>query len=211
MKFRVNGEGGLDRIRGRLGAAVDRTKPGTKKDLFRIGGEYMVNQKIPMRFRAHGPGWPDVARGGSPLIDTGSLRNANDWRVEGDTLVVGNTRPQARLMNRGGDIVPKNARFLALPLSPPLSRTEARTKRPRDFAGAFALMRGPEGPGVYRKTGGWAGIPYARSFKVRGIERIFAFARKVTIKKRPFLFWGDAMDTIRERFKARIAGMAGAR
>jgi len=199
MKFTVSGEGGVNRLRGKLKEAADRAKPGMKAQLYRDAGNYMVNQVIPLRFRAHGPGWPAVARGGSPLIDTGLLRNSNDWRVEGDTLLIGNTRPQARLQNRGGVLVPKNAKFLAIPLSPPLSRTEARVKKPRDFPGAFVLMHGPNGPGLYRKTGQFRG-------KVHGIERLFAFVKKVTIKKRPFLYWGSALTEIKDRMKRRLLG-----
>lgn len=151
-RFAVSGQDGLERIRGRLSAAVARTGPGVRDDLYRDAGGYMVRTVIPLRFRDHGPGWPAVRRGGSPLMDTKVLSKSNDYRVVGQTLEVGNTRPQARLMNRGGDVVPKNARFLAIPCSPPLSITEARVLKPRSFAGAFVLMKGPEGPGLYRKT-----------------------------------------------------------
>ena len=199
MKFTVSGQAGAERLRGKLKEAADRAKPSMKAALYRDAGGYMVNQVIPLRFRAHGPGWAEVRRGGSPLIDTGLLRNSNDWRVESDTLFIGNTRPQARLQNRGGTVVPKNARFLALPLSPPLSGTEARTKKPRDFAGAFVLMHGPSGPGLYRKTGQYRG-------KVKGVERLFAFVKKVTIKKRPFLYWGAALAEVKDRMKRRLMG-----
>lgn len=198
MKFSVSGEKGVDRIRGKLKEAAERAKPSMKAKLYRNAGNYMVNQVIPLRFRAHGPGWPAVARGGSPLIDTGLLRNSNDWRVEGDVLIVGNTRPQARVQNRGGTIVPKNSRFLALPLSPPLSRTQARVNKPRDFAGAFVLMKGPNGPGLYRKSRG--------TFAGKGVERIFAFVKKVTIKKRPFLYWGPAFAEVKDRMKRLLMG-----
>jgi phage gpG-like protein len=203
-RFGVSGQDGLERIRGRLNAWVDRTGPGVRGELYRDAGGYMVNSVIPMRFRQHGPGWPPVARGGSPLIDTGILRDSNDWRVEGDKLLIGNTRPQARLQNRGGTIVPKTAKFLAIPQSPPLSITQARMNKPRDFPGAFVLMKGPAGPGLYRKTGAFRG-------KVHGIEKIFAFVKKVTIKQRKFLFWGDAALTeIRARWKRRLMGQSAA-
>jgi hypothetical protein len=202
MRFGVSGQDGLERIRGRLNAAVARTGPGTRDELYRDAGGYMVRTVIPMRFRDHGPGWPAVRRGGSPLMDTKLLSKSNDFRTVGQTLEVGNTQKQARLQNRGGDVVPKNARFLAIPCSPPLSITEARVLKPRSFAGAFVLMHGPAGPGLYRKTGAFAG-------KVHGIEKIFSFVKKVTIKQRKFLYWGQpALDAIKARWKKKILGQA---
>jgi hypothetical protein len=202
MRFGVSGQDGLERIRGRLNAAVARTGPGVRDDLFRDAGGYMVRTVIPMRFRDHGPGWPAVRRGGSPLMDTKVLSKSNDFRTVGQTLEVGNTRPQARLMNRGGDVVPKNAKFLAIPCSPPLSPTQARMLKPRAFAGAFVLMKGPAGPGLYRKTGAFRG-------KVHGVEKIFAFMKKVTIKQRKFLYWGaPALDAIKARWKTKLLGRA---
>lgn len=202
MRFGVSGQDGLERIRGRLDAMTARTGAGLRAELFKDAGGYMVNTVIPMRFRVHGPGWPSVRRGGSPLIDTNLLRQSNDWRVEADKLLIGNTRPQARLQNRGGTVVPKNAQFLAIPQSPPLSSTEARMAKPRSFAGAFVLMKGPSGPGLYRKTGAFRG-------KVHGIERIFAFVKSVTIKQRKFLYWGEpALAEIRARWTKRVFGQA---
>lgn len=205
MRFGVSGQDGLERIRGRLNAAVARTRPGTRDELYRDAGGYMVRTVIPMRFRDHGPGWPGVRRGGSPLMDTKLLSKSNDFRVVGQTLEVGNTRPQARLMNRGGDVVPKNSQFLAIPQSPPLSITEARVRKPRSFAGAFVLMKGPEGPGLYRKTHNMGSLA---GRGVIGVERIFAFVKKVHIKERKFLYWGAALDAIKTRWKHKVFGLA---
>jgi hypothetical protein len=198
MRFGVSGQDGLERIRGRLNAAIARTGPGTRDELYRDAGGYMVRTVIPMRFREHGPGWPAVRRGGSPLMDTKVLSKSNDFRINGTTLEVGNTRPQARLMNRGGTVLPKKGPFLWMPLSPPLSPTEARMGG--RFPGAFPLMHGPEGPGIYRKTGAFRG-------KVHGIERIVAAIRKATIKQRKFIYWGDAaLNAIKDRWKKKIFG-----
>ena len=206
MRFGVSGQDGLERIRGRLNAAVARTGPGTRDELYRDAGGYMVRTVIPLRFRDHGPGWPAVRRGGSPLMDTKVLSKSNDFRINGTTLEVGNTRPQARLMNRGGDVVPKNARFLAIPCSPPLSTTEARMLKPRSFAGAFVLMRGPEGPGLYRKTHNMGSLA---GRGVIGVEKIFAFMKSVHIKQRLFLYWGPAaLDAIKLRWKKKTFGQA---
>jgi hypothetical protein len=204
MRFGVSGQDGLERIRGRLNAAVARTGPGTRDELYRDAGGYMVRTVIPMRFRDHGPGWA-ASRSTSPLMDTKLMSKSNDFRVVGQTLEVGNTRPQARLQNRGGDVVPKNSQFLAIPLSPPLSITEARMRKPRSFAGAFVLMKGPEGPGLYRKTGNLGSLA---GRGVKGVERIFAFAKKVHIKERKFLYWGAALDAIKARWKKKVFGQA---
>jgi hypothetical protein len=206
MRFGVSGQDGLERIRGRLNAAVARTGPGTRDELYRDAGGYMVRTVIPMRFRDHGPGWPAVRRGGSPLMDTKLLSKSNDFRIVAQTLEVGNTRPQARLQNRGGTIVPKNARFFAIPCTPPLSITEARMLKPRSFAGAFVLMRGPSGPGLYRKTHNMGSLA---GRGVIGVEKIFAFATKVTIKQRKFIYWGSpALDAIMLRWKNKLFGRA---
>ena len=203
-RFAVAGQDGLERIRGRLNAAVARTGPGTRDELYRDAGGYMVRTVIPLRFREHGPGWP-ASRSTSPLMDTKLMSKSNDFRVVGQTLEVGNTRPQARLQNRGGTVVPKNARFLAIPCSPPLSPSDARMLKPRSFAGAFVLMKGPEGPGLYRKTHNMGSLA---GRGVIGVEKIFAFAKKVTIKQRKFLYWGDALDAIKLRWKKKVFGQA---
>lgn len=73
--------------------------------------------------------------------------------------------------------------------------------RPRDFPGAFPLLHGPEGPGIYRRAKGaviahnrfsGGASKYSRARRLVGavrIERIFAFMRSAKIPKREFLKW----------------------
>lgn len=161
----------------RFSAAVG---PEGRAALHGIAGHRMVNTEIPRTFREGGPGWPPIThRSGRPLLDTGTLARSITYRADAREVAIGSNLRQAHLMNEGGVVTPTRAKFLTIPLSPPLTSTQRRVAKPSDFPKAFVLMKGPEGPGIYRKKG-------------RRIERIFAFARKVRIKARPFLRWTEA-------------------
>lgn len=103
--------------------------------------------------------------------------------------------------------MPVRGKFLAIPLSPPLTTSERRTKRPRDFAGAFVLMHGPEGPGIYRKSVTSSGQGRSSSGRYtagrrKGVERIFALVRSVRIPKRPYLYWTrEDLEAIGRRWR----------
>jgi len=155
-------------------------------------------------------GWPRAyRRGGQPLRDTKRLSNSIAYRATSQGVAIGTNVPYARILNRGGTITPKG-RFLLLPLSPPLSRSEVRAW-PRGksaiearYPESFFLPKGPEGTGIYRpsrrriatrirsKTGNLLAAPSAKYGKGRAIERIAAAERRVRIKPYGYLQWRPA-------------------
>lgn len=153
-------------------------------------------------------GWPRAfRRGGQPLLDTRRLSSSIAYRASSQGVAIGTNVEYARILNRGGTIHPKG-RFLLLPLSPPLSRSEVRAW-PRGkagiqgrYPGSVFLMHGPEGPGIYRKSrlrtgtnirgrsGKLNAAPSARyAAGTKSVERIAAAVRKVTIRKHGYLQW----------------------
>lgn len=84
-------------------------------EMLKDAGQFMALQIIPMRFAQGGPDsqnepWVNNARGGAPLRDKGIMQHANDYEVRGNTLIVGNSRVQARLMNQGGPLAGQKAK-----------------------------------------------------------------------------------------------------
>lgn len=166
-------------------------------------GKYMVATEVPRVFRQGGPpgqAWaPPKMRRGKPLRDTGLLLGSIAWRANTKDVVIGTQKRYAPTHQYGATIVPgAGKKWLAIPLSPPLSEAQRQTAKPRDFAGAFVLISGPEGPGLYRKAKGaviasdlksGGASKYSKRGGAKGIERIFAFVRSVKIPKRPFLVW----------------------
>jgi phage gpG-like protein len=159
----------------------------------RVGRRY-VNTEIPLIFRQSGPGWPPLRmRRGQPLLDRHLLERSIVWKVRGDDLVVGTPHPAGKTHNQGMTIRPKKANgWLMIPLVPPLTESQ-RVMNPRDFHGAFFLFKGPEGPGLYRKSQTATAFDIRsrgaskRRAGTRGIERIFAGRKSVRIPRRQFL------------------------
>lgn len=174
-------------------------------------GRFMVGTSIPKNFVAGGrPKWPGVERFGSsaqPLRDTGRLMGATDFTPSEMDLIIGNSLVYARLHQEGGKVVPKRAQYLTIPHFPALSISEVHAKRARDFPGAFVLMQGPQGPGLYikgnrngagvRMSGGsWAAsVSASRGRRARmepqPITLLFSFVKSVTVPARPFLLFQD--------------------
>lgn len=136
---------------------------------------------LPLGIRTNDRGLPSprafprgYRSGGKPLLDTGILIGAFAYVAAGDHVTVGSNRPGIRVLNRGGTIRPRFGKFLLLPLNPPLSRTQVRAFPQGKaairgvFPGSFFLVKGPQGPGVYRRRGS-------------GIERIAAARVSVRI------------------------------
>lgn len=171
-----------------------------KGDLLTLAGRRMTETEIPLIFRKGGPGWPPLGpppmgRIGKPLQDVGRLRDSIQFRVTGDTVVIGTNAPGARIHNQGGTIYPSK-KYLAIPLCPPLTISERRTKKPRDFSNTVVWIkgdpnRGYEGPGIYRPT---ARLGYSvKTHKPYHIfERIFALLKSVRIKQREFMRFDDS-------------------
>jgi len=175
-----------------------------KLDLFADAGHYMTFTAVPMNFRQHGPGWPSVRRGGSPLIDTGRLRNSISYTANSRDVVIGSRLAQAGIHNRGGEVRPRAGKFLAIPLVPPLTLTEARTKGPRDFHSTFVrAAKGIAGGKLIVFQRMWKTASKASSMK--GIRAIFLLLKVTRIKRRPYLVWKpDNLRTIGRRWATYI-------
>lgn len=177
-------------------------------------GNWMVTSSVPRNFQAGGrpTRWATASRWGlptaDPLRDTGHLMRSVGYEVAGQMLTIGagngGELPYAPLQQWGsvglpGGVVRPKKKFLAIPIVGPgaLTVTQARTMGPKEFGGAFVLMQGPEGPGVYVK-GTKHGQRLARgkrggfvSGREKTVVRIFAFARQVKVPARPFLIFHD--------------------
>lgn len=177
-----------------------------KRRLLRAAGQYMVDTEVPRIFRQGGPpgsAWPKPKmRKGRPLRDTGRLLASIAYRANASDVRIGTPLTYAPAQQKGATIVPTGGKkWLAIPLSPPLSESQRQTSRPKDFPGAFVLIHGPEGPGLYRKAKGQALASSIFSGGVskrsrarkgaggKGVERIFAFVKSVKLPPRPFLVW----------------------
>lgn len=152
-------------------------------------------------------GWARSYRaGGQALLDTRRLSNSIAYQADARGVDIGTNVPYAKPLNRGMTIRPKK-RWLLIPLSPPLSRSEA-VAFPRGkaaiqarYPGSFFLERGPEGPGVYRPGGrvtighrivGKRGKRLKKGVAIRRTappERIAAAVRSVKLRKYGFLRW----------------------
>jgi phage gpG-like protein len=180
----------------------------TDAQVLEPAGRWMANSGILDRFDAGGPGWPPPRyRSGRPLMDSGTLRS--NWAhqvVESEGIVEVAPSPSAQvyaaLQHYGGTVVPKTKQWLMIPLSPPLAISE-RKMPPRSFK-AFFLEKGPEGPGLYRRSQKAVSVSL-KAFKsgknlhkatkyaagTKSIERIFAARKSVTIPPRPFAYWSE--------------------
>lgn len=134
---------------------------------------------VEKRFARGGPGWAGVARGGKPLWDEGLLAASNDYRVTGNDLAVGNTRPQANVQNKGKEIRAKAGGWLTIPLLAFLTKTESKM-RARFFENTF-FKKSKAGNLILFQV-----IERARS---REIRPLFVLKKRVKLTERPFLFW----------------------
>lgn len=196
MQITASVRGGATLVRRlqRLQAAAGETH-----GFLEAAGRVLVDETHQV-FRDLGPGWPPPRRrDGEPLRDTGQLANSITYgfRRSGRTLVVGSNLEYAGVQQYGARIVPTaGKKWLAIPVSPPLNVSQRRTAKPRDFPEAFVLIKGPEGPGLYRRaTRAVAFSRFSRGVskhaggKRNAIERIFAFRKSVRITARPYLKW----------------------
>lgn len=124
------------------------------------------------------PWAPLTMRAGKPLRDTGRLMQANVANVTADGVQLANNNVQAGLMQRGGKVVAKNGKYLAIPLT-----TEAkRSGGPRRMSGLRFIKKKGADKGVMVDQAGTAQ---------------FALVPSVTIPARPFLgFSARTLDRI---------------
>lgn len=188
-------------------AADLRTVAGHLRDIapvLRSFGAHMRDVSVPANFAAGGrpAPWPRAAwgLGEKTLLDTGGLMRSASFEVVAQNLFLVSKDPRAAAHQYGAVIVPRRARYLVRPIVGPnaLTRDQARGAKPRDFSNLFVLMRGPEGPGLYRRDG-------------REVHRVFAFMRSVTLPERPWLLYQDAdVEVFVELTEAHLfAGLRG--
>jgi phage gpG-like protein len=148
-------------------------------------GERMVNYSIPQNFREGGrpDRWPGSKRGGQTMVDTARLLRSVTHAVAGGTLRVGTNVRYAAQRHFGGTLVPKDAKYLAVPLD------GAARRRPRQFDNLkWAPPTAKSGPNVggflvQRLTGRAAKRQKAR------YRYLFVLLKKVEQPARPFLLF----------------------
>lgn len=175
------------------------------QELLESTGQYMSQTALPKRFRVGGPGWAPVRRGGQPLRDTGALMKSFGWAIEdgGRSVVVRSAVPYAGPQHRGDTIRPKRGKYLAIPLSPPLSVSQRRTKGPRDFTDT-RIFKSKAGHLLVWKNFG--------SKKDPNWKPIFLLKTSVKLTARPFMFFADEdLDAIRRRAVQLVAYWIGAK
>lgn len=203
---------GADAARDALALAASRAA--NLEPVLTAFGRYMKTTSIPDNFAHHGrpQKWPAAHRPAfgpetpDPLVSTGELIRSIGYTVTAEDLFVGagdgsSKMRRAPLLQYGGHVTPKSAKWLTIPIVGPgaLTISEARTMRARDFPGAFVLMKGPEGPGIYRKSfssssllhGKRGGHGKSGGQKTASVVRIFAFVRSVDVPARPYLLFQE--------------------
>jgi len=97
-------------------------------------GAYLVRRWTQSFART--PGWQPSAPGTPPAVQSGEGRASLTYEVRGggETLEAGTVSVHMAKQHGGGEILPRKARALAVPLS-----RRARGKRPRDIAGLHMI------------------------------------------------------------------------
>lgn len=216
LVFRVTGH---EKVLEELRELMKRVGPEGRQKVLSAIGHRVALSHMPTSIRENRAGWPKPSgrarayrAGGNPLVDTARLVNSWAWSATAGNVRIWTAVRYARVLDKGGAIRPKRGRFLLIPLSPPLKMTEARgfpagkaAIRAR-YPKSFFLLKGPEGPGIYRESRQRIGTKvfsmrkgqrqrvaspsaiYSRK-KGRFIERIAAARRQVVIRPYGFGAW----------------------
>lgn len=183
-------------------------------------GHYMAQTALPMRFREGGPGWPSVARGGSPLRDTGALSKsfAHSVQLSDRAVIIASNVIYGGPHHRGDTVTPKRGKYLAIPL-PTLTISERRTKGPRDFENTFiqksrngnlivfqkltSKKTGEQRRGKNKFASSWTpGQTKAATEDL--IRPIFVLKESVKLKARRFMYFSEKdVSVIRRRLAKR--------
>lgn len=131
-----------------------------------------------IRLLRRGAGTPPEA-GQPPVSRHGAAGFAGRFTWElvdgGRTLRYGNASVQARILYLGGEIVPRNVKFLTVPVS-----GQARGRRAKDFPDAFVARLGGK-PFLVRRKG-----------KSGALEVLFVLKDRVVLNPHPYgLEWDD--------------------
>ncbi len=136
----------------------------------------LVTRDIKARIRG-GLVRPPTNKSGTTLVKSAKLINSLHYQVVGDKVLVGTNLAYARIQHEGGTIVPRQAKFLAIPLCP-----EASVRRPREFADTF-IAKGV----IFQKIEG------------KEPRALYVLKRSVKIPARPYLFLPDhTRDALRD-------------
>lgn len=114
---------------------------------------------------------------GKTLMDTSRLAMSITHDAGDDEVVVGTNVAYGPIHQFGGEIRPKKAKALTIPIS-----EIAKGKRAREFADLFILKREGKAPLLVRRRGS------------DRIEPMYVLMKKVTLPPRPFLVWLPEFD-----------------
>jgi len=139
-------------------------------DILRLIGSLAVRQ-IQARIRT-GKVEPRTNKAGTTLFNRGRLYRSIKSRAQGGAVVIsagGNEAPYARIHHEGGIIRPKNAKYLAIPIT-----AMARLYKPRDYPGNTFIAKGV----IFLNEGG-------------RITPLYALKKQVVIPARRYMFLDD--------------------
>jgi phage gpG-like protein len=141
-------------------------------DLLRMIG-VLVTRQVGARIRT-GNVTPKTSKHGRTLVERGHLLRSIKYRIEGDAVVISagaQNVPYARIHHEGGVIKPKNAKYLAIPLTP-----QAKLYKPRQYPGETFIAKGI----IFLKQDGQKPLPlYALKKQVELPERRYMFVSSV--------------------------------
>lgn len=158
-------------------------------DVLRIVGRLAVRQ---IRRRIQERRVKPATRGKAVTLHTrGLLLQSIRSAVRGDKVVLsagGADVPYARIHHEGGVIRPKNAQYLAIPLTP-----AARRSGPREFQGETFVKKG---------------VIFSRQTSGKIVAQ-YALKKQVVMPARPYMFLDDhdrniIEDAVRERIQREI-------
>jgi len=121
---------------------------------------------------------PSTNKKGTTLVGRGNLLRSLKYRTEGDAVVISAgdaTVPYARIHHEGGVIKPKNAKYLAIPLTP-----GARASAPRYYPGETFSAKGV----IFEKL---------ENGKVKAL---YALKKQVEIPARPYMLLDNNDKTL---------------
>ena len=129
-----------------------------------------IRNRIKARIRENKVSPKTRKNGGTTLIRSGKLMNSINYKIEGDKIIIGTNIPYAKIHHFGGTIVPKKAKFLAVPIT-----KAAKAMSPRDFSDTFVRN----------------GVIFRKTDKGKA-EALYVLKKSVTIPARPYLFLNAA-------------------
>ncbi len=135
-----------------------------------IGVKITMNIKKRIRDNKIKPSTTDKQKRKATLTDSGNLLNSINYVIRENTIVVGTNVTYARIHHEGGTIVPKKAKYLAIPLTP-----AAKVKSPLEWEDTY-IAKGI----IFRKLG--------KDQDENKDEALYKLQKSVKIPARPYLF-----------------------